>query len=953
MSDLIHKTTFSALTGIVILLLTIDIYGQGPDFTLTDPRDSRVYPIVHIGNQWWMAQNLDIGTMITGTTDMTDNGIFEKHCFDDNSTNCDTYGGLYQWDELMQYTVIESAQGICPAGWHIPSDGDWMMLESALNMPQSSIDSIGYRGTVEGGMLKQEGTEFWSEPNIGATNEVGFNLLPAGGRDSAGVFSSIGDWTDFWTSTEYVENKIGAWYRLFSSSNSKIYRTAGIKRYSTSARCLKDTPDYYETGSLTDTRDGKVYKTVKIGSRWWMAENLNAGVRIDAGNPQTNNATLEKYCYADHEASCESNGGLYQWDEMMQYTTDNPKGICPDGWHIPGDDEWKLLEHTIGMNALDIDKVGWDRGTFEGNFLQKDGGSGFDALLGGEINPSGVSDNIQLFGYYWSSSPYDVDKSWGREFEKDCTYIARNNYYIKQEGFSVRCIMDTYLPLGVNLLAPATVCAFQEFDIIAEVAGGTGAYSYNWTSDPPAEYPGSNTISVSAVTGTKYYLTVNDGNTIARDSVLVIVNPLPASDITGPTQLCAGEEESTAYSTPNNINYQYNWYADNGEITTAADISQIVVNWVSTAQTRSLNLVVADMQTGCEVQKQISVEILPLPSFNIVGPETVCASENPKIYSASNNSNYQYDWHTDNGQITTVADISQITVNWGNSPGTKTLNLAVADKTTGCHAEEQISVEVMPVPVFDITGPEEVCAGEDFQTYSAQNNLNFTYNWQTENGLITTASNVRQIGVDWGLLPGTKTLKLEVTDITIGCPLQKQINVELRPSPEKPGMILKSDHYYIFICTDSGQIYQWYHNGTPILNETKQFYYARDAVYKTGEISVEISSENGCKSMSEPYVFAAKSSAYNEDPEQYRVFIHPNPNDGLATVEICDGYTGLIDLQIINSLGQVVKQLRLAKPTEIFKGVLDFRELKSGIYFLVFNVGQNREIHKIFINSIN
>jgi hypothetical protein len=73
----------------------------------------------------------------------------------------------------------------------------------------------------------------------------------------------------------------------------------------------------------------------------------------------------------------------------------------------------------------------------------------------------------------------------------------------------------------------------------------------------------------------------------------------------------------------------------------------------------------------------------------------------------------------------------------------------------------------------------------------------------------------------------------------------------------------------------------------------------------------------------------------------------------LAIVEICDGYTGLIDLQIINSLGQVVKQIRLAKPTEIFEGVLDFRELKSGIYFLVFNVGQNREIHKIFINSIN
>jgi uncharacterized protein (TIGR02145 family) len=951
MSDVIHKSALSALTGMLVLLPVFDAFAQMPDFSITDSRDSKVYPIVHIGHQWWTAKNLDIGEMISGSTEMTDNSIIEKYCIDNNPAFCNIYGGLYQWNELMQYTVTESAQGICPDGWHIPSDGEWKSLEAALGMPQASIDSTGYRGTVEGGMLKQEGTGLWFEPNVGATNEVGFNLLPAGGRSPDGTIGYDGEWTDFWTSTEYSENDSFAHWRMIVNSSSKIFRSvAGYKPHGTSARCLKNTPDYYETGEFTDDRNGSVYKTVLIGGQWWMANNLNIGDRINALEQQTNNTVIEKYCYYDDDAICDDYGGLYTWDEAMQYTTDSPQGICPDGWHIPSDNEWKKLEAELGMDGIEIQSTGWARGTYEGIFLQMEGGSGFDAILGGGTNPSGDFNNMDLFGYYWSSDAYNTNYSWGRVFGKDSVNIARNNYYYKADGFSVRCLMDTDTPIGIEIVAPDTVCASHQFNITATAEGGAGSYSFSWTSDPPGAYPAESTIAVAPVTDTRYILAVDDGVRTARDSILVIVNPLPVIDLTGPTEICAGEEESTAYSTPNNLNYLYSWTTDNGEITSAADISQIVVNWVSTAQTRTLNLVVADKTTGCLAEQQISVDVMPLPEFSITGPTLLCAGEDSKVYSTVNSLNYEYDWYTDNGEITTAADINQIGVNWGADPGTKTLNLVIADKTTGCLAGKQISVEVKSLPAFNISGTTELCAGEDPQTYSTVSNLNYQYDWYTDNGQITTASDIYQIHVNWGTTPGSKTLDLNVMDNTTGCSQKKQISLEVKPSPEKPVVKLKGG--YIFICTDSGLVYQWYHNGILIQDATKQFYCAGEDD-KNELIVVETSLDNGCTNVSEPYLFSKKSSVYNDDPIQNRVFINPNPNNGLVTIEILDDYTGCIDVQIINSLGQVIKKLQITKQEEMLEKELDLKQLVPGLYFMFFKYGGYSEIQRIIINGIN
>jgi len=95
---------------------------------LIDIRDNIIYSTVQIGTQCWMQKNLNYGTSLQAATEQTDNCINEKYCYNDNAANCTLYGGLYQWDELMAYTNTPDAQGLCPPGWHVPTQSEWNTL---------------------------------------------------------------------------------------------------------------------------------------------------------------------------------------------------------------------------------------------------------------------------------------------------------------------------------------------------------------------------------------------------------------------------------------------------------------------------------------------------------------------------------------------------------------------------------------------------------------------------------------------------------------------------------------------------------------------------------------------------------------------------------------------------------------------------------------------------------
>ena len=210
------------------------------DQTVTD-YDNNTYNTVQIGSQVWMAENLATTHYSNGTALVDGTGagdismdITTKYYFapGDNQSDVATYGRLYTWAAIMNGAASSNSnpsgvQGVCPSGWHVPSDSEWKELEMGLGMTQTEADDTGWRGTDEGYELREGGS-------------TGFNALMAGGRDTID-FWGLGSWTDFWTTTEYEENPtIGAWYRFLQNDYSTIRRTYGLKPYSTSVRCIKD-----------------------------------------------------------------------------------------------------------------------------------------------------------------------------------------------------------------------------------------------------------------------------------------------------------------------------------------------------------------------------------------------------------------------------------------------------------------------------------------------------------------------------------------------------------------------------------------------------------------------------------------------------------------------------------------------------------------------------------------
>jgi uncharacterized protein (TIGR02145 family) len=202
-------------------------------------QDPPSVPTITIGSQVWMADNLDVGTMITGATNMTNNSILEKYCYGDDPANCATYGALYQWDEMMQYVTTAGTQGVCPTGFHLPTDDEWKTLEMQLGMTQAQADATGYRGTDQGSQLA--GNEpLWTngsldqDANFGTS---GFAALPGGYRSTSGSF--IGQSYDayYWSSSESGGN---AWPRNLIYVTPKVGRNGSSKSLGFSVRCVQD-----------------------------------------------------------------------------------------------------------------------------------------------------------------------------------------------------------------------------------------------------------------------------------------------------------------------------------------------------------------------------------------------------------------------------------------------------------------------------------------------------------------------------------------------------------------------------------------------------------------------------------------------------------------------------------------------------------------------------------------
>ena len=206
-------------------------------------------------------------------------------------------------------------------------------------------------------------------------------------------------------------------------------------------------------GTPTVNYEGQVYNTIQIFSQCWLKENLNAGTMVNVNLDQTNNNIIEKYCNNNKLDSCTKYGGLYQWNEMMQYTTQQgAQGICPPGWHLPTDEEWKVLEGAVdsdfGIGDPEWD-ICWDwRGRDAGKNLKTtsgwlEGGNGTDLFdFSGLPGGNGYQGfyNVGSVGYWWTSSMC-VDYNAYARFISRYPGADRMIAY-KILGYSVRCLRD-------------------------------------------------------------------------------------------------------------------------------------------------------------------------------------------------------------------------------------------------------------------------------------------------------------------------------------------------------------------------------------------------------------------------------------------------------------------------------------------------------------------------------
>jgi len=189
--------------SVAVLLSVPAVNAQGESFT--DTRDGKTYRTVQIGDQTWMAENLNYKTG-------------KSVCYANKESNCQKYGRLYDWNTAMK---------ACPAGWHLPSDEEWTAL----------TDFVGGEGTA-GTKLKSKTGWSTDKGYKAATDDYGFSALPGGGGNSGGNFYYAGYNGYWWSATEYDTNI--AWNRIMNYNYGYVDWNINSKSLLYSLRCSQD-----------------------------------------------------------------------------------------------------------------------------------------------------------------------------------------------------------------------------------------------------------------------------------------------------------------------------------------------------------------------------------------------------------------------------------------------------------------------------------------------------------------------------------------------------------------------------------------------------------------------------------------------------------------------------------------------------------------------------------------
>jgi uncharacterized protein (TIGR02145 family) len=227
------------------------------------------------------------------------------------------------------------------------------------------------------------------------------------------------------------------YWKIVAKDNHSNSTTGAIWKFTTVTDVVMNVPC---PGMPTVVYEYITYNTVLIGTQCWLKENLNVGIMIPGTQEQINNVPanyIEKYCYDDNPTNCTTYGGLYQWNEAMQYvTTEETRGICPPGWHIPTKVEFETLAYVVN----------WDGNALKREYQGSGGGqgtntSGFSAFLAGLRDIDSTFTMLNYYGTFWGSTEYDMQWKYFLQlyYGDSSSNIGNTN---KEAGFSVRCVKD-------------------------------------------------------------------------------------------------------------------------------------------------------------------------------------------------------------------------------------------------------------------------------------------------------------------------------------------------------------------------------------------------------------------------------------------------------------------------------------------------------------------------------
>ncbi|MCL2282469.1 MAG: fibrobacter succinogenes major paralogous domain-containing protein [Fibromonadales bacterium] len=421
---------------------------------------SKTYRTVVIGEQTWMAENLNYN-------------VSGSKCYNNSESNCDIYGRLYDWATAMALPascnsstcssqVQSKHQGICPSGWHIPSRDEWDKL----------FDYVGGSSVVGKHLKSKTGWSNCGPSGSGSSysceDTYGFSALPGGNGYSGGSFDDVGSYGDWWSASEDDASDAYYWGMYYNIENA--YWDNDDKTYLFAVRCLEDSAvlssSSLESSSSsfapssssvvpssssvalssssssisygTLSYQGQNYKTVVIGIQTWMAENLNYNV---SGSK----------CYGNSDSNCDTYGRLYNWATAMALPEScnsstcsdqiqSPyRGVCPEGWHIPSDADWDALMTTVGGSSMAGTKLKATSGWYSGGNGTDD--YGFLALPGGYGFSDGSFGDVGNVGNWWSASEYSSNIAYRRYMGyngEDAYWYSNGKTYL----FAVRCLED-------------------------------------------------------------------------------------------------------------------------------------------------------------------------------------------------------------------------------------------------------------------------------------------------------------------------------------------------------------------------------------------------------------------------------------------------------------------------------------------------------------------------------